>query len=47
METLKALKSKSLELSKEFERCFINNSLIEVVREVEFLLDNERNVIIV
>ncbi len=46
-ETLKSLKPEKLELPKEFEKCFINDSLIEVVREVEFSLDNERNVIIV
>ena len=36
-----------MELPKEFEKCFENQSLIEVIREVEFSLDNERNVIIV
>jgi len=45
--TLKDLKPDEMKLPKEFEKCFENKSLIEVVREVEFSLDNERNVIIV
>ena len=46
-DSLKDLKPDKMELPKEFEKCFENQSLIEVIREVEFSLDNERNVIIV
>ena len=46
-ETLKPLKPEPMVLPKEFQKCFVNKSLIEVVNAVDFSLENERNVIIV
>ena len=46
-ETLKSLKPKPMVLPKEFQKYFVNESLIDVVNAVDFSLENERNVIIV
>jgi midasin (ATPase involved in ribosome maturation) len=46
-ETLKDLKPKPLIMPEEFQKCFENKSLVDVVNAVDFSLENERNVIIV
>ena len=46
-ETLKDLKPEPLIMPKEFQKCFENKSLVDVVNAVDFSLENERNVIIV